>query len=82
MAIKETKIGVISQGVDGSDLYILLENNEDEIKDDDVKELFESKYYADTTREAGGYFCHQYLWLTHEYSKNSGVLIINQRFDV
>jgi hypothetical protein len=80
--IKTTKIGSISQGVDGSDLYLLLEENEDCLTDSAVRDFFDTHYYAQTNKEAGGYFCYRYRWLPMDSGLSHGVLVVYQQYDV
>ena len=80
--IKTTKIGSISQGVDGSDLYLLLEENEGCLTDYSIEEYFREHYYAQTNKEAGGYFCYRYNWLPMDSGLSRGVLIVYQQYDV
>jgi hypothetical protein len=75
-------IGAISHNVDGQDLYLLLEEGEGCITDYAIEEFFREHYYAQTTQEAGGYFCYRYKWLPMDSGLSCGVLIVYQQYDV
>jgi hypothetical protein len=80
--LKVTRIGAISMGVDGQDLYLKLEDHEADITGEIVDDFFMANYYAETSKEAGGFFCRHYNWLPSEDADNFGVLIIYQQYDV
>ena len=80
--IKQTRIGTISPNVDGLDLYLLLEDSEDVITMNKVEAFFDDNYRAETTQEAGGYFCRLYKWLPIDSDLSCGVLIVYQQYDV
>lgn len=77
--IEQTRIGAISQGVDGQDLYLKIKDSEG-ITREKVEAFFNDNYRAETTQEAGGYFCHFYRWLP--IYDNEAVLIVYQQYDV
>jgi hypothetical protein len=45
-----------------------------------VEAFFNDNYLAETTQEAGGYFCRMYRWLP--VYDNEAVLIVYQQFDI
>lgn len=74
-------IGAISHGVEGQDLYIMLEENDGGcITDASAQEFFSDNYYAVSSKEAGGFFCYQHRWL--QIDADNGVLVAYQRYDV
>ena len=77
--IEQTRIGAISQGVDGQDLYLKIKDSEG-ITREKVEAFFNDNYRAETTQEAGGYFCRMYRWLP--VYDNEAVLIVFQQYDI
>jgi len=77
--IEAQKIGAISLGVDGQDLYLKIKDSEG-ITRKKVEAFFNDNYRAETTQEAGGYFCHFYRWLAIDNTE--AVLIIYQQYDI
>jgi hypothetical protein len=77
--IEQTRIGAISQGVDGQDLYLLIKDSKG-ITQKKVEAFFNDYYRAETTQEAGGYFCHFYRWLP--MNDTEAVLIIYHQYDI
>lgn len=77
--IEQTRIGAISQGVDGQDLYLRIKDSEG-ITREKVEAFFNDNYRAETTQEAGGYFCRMYRYLP--VYDNEAVLIVFQQYDI
>lgn len=77
--IEQTRIGAISQGVDGQDLYLRIKDSEG-ITSEKVEAFFNDNYRAETTQEAGGYFCRMYRYLP--VYDNEAVLIVFQQYDI
>jgi hypothetical protein len=77
--IEQTRIGAISLGVDGQDLYLKIKDSEG-ITSEKVEAFFNDNYRAETTQEAGGYFCRMYRYLP--VYDNEAVLIVYQQYDI
>jgi len=74
-------IGVIDDGIDGSDEYLLVASDNDSATIEDVETEFLNLYYCDTHR-AGAYFCHTVTVQKKSYSDNEFIVIIHHRYDV
>lgn len=81
MKITIEKIGVIELGVEGSDDYILVKT-ENRATIAQVRGELLSRFFRDTTQEAGGYYCHHVTVLGNPVFDNSFVAIIHHRYDV
>jgi hypothetical protein len=79
MTIKITKIGNIDNGIDGSEEYLLLSNNEDDLNEQQAWEYLHPLVYRDTNR-AGAYFCHTVK--TMQKTDNSVVCIVYHQYNV
>jgi hypothetical protein len=75
------RIGVIDDGIDGSDEYLLVTSDDDSATAQDVETEFLNRYYRDTNR-AGGYFCAAVTVQKKSYSDNEFIVIIHHRYDV
>jgi len=79
MAIQVTKIGNIDHGIDGSDEYLLLSDNEDNLSENQAWKYLHPLVYRDTDTP-GGYFCHTVKTL--QKSDNSVVCIVYHQYNI
>ena len=79
MTIQVTKIGNIDHGIDGSDEYLLLSDNEDNLTENQAWEYLHPLVYRDT-ETPGGYFCHTVKTL--QKSDNSVVCIVCHQYNI
>ena len=80
-AVKCTPIGRISHGIDGSDEYLLVKTEKGKSAEA-VREWLLPQMYRDTTKEAGGYFCHSVTVMRHPHLRNEFVCIVHHQYDV
>lgn len=73
------EIGRFEMGCDGSDQYFLVKGQTDIIPDDLLADV-EHRFYAETYREAGGYFCKQFDLMRQ--SNSEYVVRVCHRYDV
>jgi histidinol-phosphate/aromatic aminotransferase/cobyric acid decarboxylase-like protein len=78
---KFTQIGKISNGIEGSDEYLLIKTKK-ATSAKSVKEWLLSRVYRDTTKEAGGYFCHRVTVMRQPYISDEFVCIVHHQYDV
>ena len=79
--IRVTRIGVIDQGIEGRDEYVLLTR----LDDDMTPEFAEDWLLPQVFREsivAGGYYCTSVTTMPRPYRDNEIVAIIHHRYDV
>ena len=74
-----TEIGRVEMGCDGSDQYFLVSGKTDIIPDDLLEDV-EHKFYVETYREAGGYFCKHFTLM--KQSSNEYIVRVCHRYDV
>ena len=79
MNIKIEKIGCINNGIDGTEEYLLLTNNEDTLTEDQAWQYLHPMVYRDTDT-AGAYFCHTVKTL--QKTDNSVVCIVYHQYNV
>lgn len=78
---KVQTIGVIDNGNEGSDQYLLVTIDNDFATTEEIEHEFLKVYYRDTNR-AGGYFCHAVTAQKKSYSDHEFIVIIHHRYDV
>lgn len=81
MEIKVAKIGVIDQGIDGRDEYVLLTRSDDELTPEQAENWLLDRVYRHTDRP-GGYFCNTVLATQAPSSTNAVICIVQHRYDV
>lgn len=74
-------IGTISKGIDGTDEYLLIVDNEDAIDIDALEQELRDRYYRDTG-VAGGYYCHDVRCIPDPIHDNRCIAIVYHRYDV
>ena len=74
-----TEIGRFEMGCDGSDQYFLVRGKTDIIPEDLLEDV-EHKFYVETYKEAGGYFCKQFDLM--KQSNSEYVVRVCHRYDV
>lgn len=77
---KVQRIGVIEQGIDGTDEYLLIKSD-DAATADEVEHEFLNLYYRDTNH-AGGYYCADVTVQQKNYSDHEFIVIVHHRYDV
>ncbi len=77
---KVQTIGVIDNGIDGSDQYLLITVDNDSATTEEVEHEFLNLYYRDTS-QPGGYFCHTVTVQRKSYSDHEFIVIIHHRYD-
>jgi len=82
-----TYVGTLSAGLDGNDNYYKVQNFTDAIDIKEFKKLATEYFYQDTTKEAGGYFCHYVTDYEDSYNRTGGditelVLVVHGRYDI
>lgn len=75
------RIGAIDLGVDGSDEYLLVWDNEQDHRAEDVEQHLLSRYFRDTNMP-GGYFCYAVNVGPHPYYEGKHIAIVHHRYDV
>lgn len=81
MAIRRETIGTYHRGVEGNDQYLLVSDSQDELYEYQVDDYIRHHFYADTTQEAGGYFCHTWTIMRKPWSSEY-IVIVHHRYDV
>lgn len=74
-----TQVGRIEMGCDGADEYFLVKG-QTEIVPDDLLADVETKFYVETYREAGGYFCKQFDLMAQ--TNGNYIVRVCHRYDV
>lgn len=78
--IQVQRIGAIHHGIDGSDEYLLVRSNVDDITPSDVMEILLPRYYKDCNGP-GQYFCNSIL-AVQSTSANEVIATVQHRYDV
>lgn len=79
-AMTYTKIGAISNGIDGTDLYLLVSSNEDDITPEQAVEYLMPTFYM-PSRGPGYPFCDTILAVQDQYKSNQVIATVCQRYD-
>lgn len=78
--IEVITIGVLSKGIDGSDRYLLVTSNEDELTEQQVYDHVMPQYYDDG-HGPGTSFCHNISIMQKPWT-NEFVVIVHRQYDV
>jgi hypothetical protein len=81
MEITITKIGIVDDGIDGSDEYVLLVRKDDDLTPEQAIEFLLPRYYSEC-RRPGGYFCTAVRAVQVQYSANRVICTVEHRYDV
>lgn len=77
-----SKIGCIPQGVNGTDEYLLVWDNETAHSAEQLKRHLTEVYYRDTNAP-GGYFCHSVSVIPHPaHHGYKHIAIVHHRYDI
>lgn len=81
MAYTTTRIGMINEGIDGSDEYLMVRSTDDALDLPAVEQELTDLYYRESTRP-GGYFCHTVRLIPDPIHDNTAIAIVQHRYDV
>jgi len=81
MQIETTNIGIIVDGIDGSDQYILLTRKDDDLTPEQAVEFLLPQYYSEC-RRPGGYFCTAVRAVQVQYCANRVICTVEHRYDI
>ena len=75
-----TKIGTIDNGINGSDTYLSVADNEDIVTEDNVFDETMSLYYRQSSGP-GSYFCTSCRVILDPLHDNKAIVIVQHRYD-
>lgn len=80
--MKTTPIGTISEGIDGSDQYVLVQREDrDKLTPADAKEWLLPRVYRRSS-QPGAAFCDRVSAMQVQYSDTDVICIIHNRLDI
>jgi hypothetical protein len=80
--MKTTPIGVISEGIDGSDHYVLVQRIDgDELTPDEARAWLLPRVYRECSAP-GGRYCTEVNAVQAEYSERVVICTVQQRYDI
>jgi hypothetical protein len=79
--LQTKRIGAIDLGVDGSDEYLLVWDNEQEHSAEELEQHLLERYFRDTNTP-GGYFCYSVIVGRHPYYTDKFIATVFHRYDV
>ena len=80
--LKIERIGCITKGIDGSDEYLLVWDNEVAHTADSLSQHLTETYYRDTHRP-GGYYCHSVSVIEDpSHGGYKHIAVVHHRYDV
>lgn len=79
-AMTYTKIGAISNGIDGTDLYLLVSSNEDDITPEQAVEFLMPSFYM-PCRGPGYPFCESISAVQDQFRPSQVIATVRQRYD-
>lgn len=75
-------LGVFSEGIDGSDVFYLVERKDGDLTPDQARTWLLPQVYVEGRDTPGGRYCHTVRAMAVEHSTSKVVCIVEQRFDV
>ena len=79
--IKFRKIGVIDNGIDGRDEYLMLTRLDDDMTPEQAHDWLHPQVFREST-QPGSYFCRTVMVVQAQYSTNQVICTVQNRYDI